>query len=194
MNGSRGLAAGQLLWTSSRLASLSSCQTRLSKGSRPTPLSVFLAVSPRLFGWHHLAAGRDQSAGFRADPLAYFLRVSLSCLWICSAQLVSCGLSISLGSGRFISTSLMCASSMCQAGSSYMISGWLISHSFRPVYPSKFRSFLSWFVLGQLTSAMSLRSASPVCATGSSRMAPGQLLWDVVLQIPFSWRRIGPSL
>ena len=41
---------------------------------------------------------------------------------------------------------------------------------------------------------MSHRSASPVCATGSSRMGPGQLLWDVVLQVPLSWRRIGLSL
>ena len=30
---------------------------------------------------------------------------------------------------------------------------------------------------------MSHRSASPVCATGSSRMRPGQLLWDVVLHV-----------
>ena len=95
-------------------------------------------------GTNRLASGRIR--------LPYFLRVSLSCLWICSAQLVSCGLSISLGSGRFISTSLMCASSMCRAGSSYMISGWLISHSFRQVSLSKFQSFLYSivFVLGQL--------------------------------------------
>ena len=49
--------------------------------------------------------------------------------------------------GWFPSSSLMCA------GSLYMISGWLISHSFRPVYLSKFPSFLYWFVLGQLPSA-----------------------------------------
>ena len=41
---------------------------------------------------------------------------------------------------------------------------------------------------------MSHRSASHVCATGSSRMGPGQLLWDVVLQVPLSWRRRRPSL
>ena len=49
--------------------------------------------------------------------------------------------------GRFPSTSLMCACS------SYMISSWLIPHSFRPVYLSTFPSFLSWFILGQLPSA-----------------------------------------
>ena len=41
---------------------------------------------------------------------------------------------------------------------------------------------------------MSHRSASHVCATGSSRMGPGQLLWDVVLQVPLSRRRRRPSL
>ena len=41
---------------------------------------------------------------------------------------------------------------MC-AGSLYMISGWLISQSLRPIYLSSFPSILSWFVFGQLPSA-----------------------------------------
>ena len=116
--------------------------TQLVSGLCPRDCSA--GITWLQVGTNRLASGRIR--------LPYFLRVSLSCLWICSAQLVSCGLSISLGSGRFISTSLMCASSMCQAGSSYMISGWLISHSFRQVSLSKFQSFLYWFmfVLGQL--------------------------------------------
>ena len=48
---------------------------------------------------------------------------------------------------RFAYTSLMCA------GSLYMISGWLISQSLRPIYLSSFPSILSWFVFGQLPSA-----------------------------------------
>ena len=48
---------------------------------------------------------------------------------------------------RFAYTSLMCA------GSLYMISGWLISQSLRPIYLNRFPSILSWFVFGQLPSA-----------------------------------------
>ena len=156
------------------------------------PVCSIQLVSSRIPG-----PGRLPSAGCRSVPIGWlpgglachiaYRCLSAACDLVALSWSPPGGLS-ALAPGRFPSTSLMCA------GSSYMISGWLISHSFRPVYLSKFGSFLSWFVLGQLTSAMSLRSASPVCATGSSRMAPDQLLWDVVLQIPFSWRRIGPSL
>ena len=72
MNGSCGLAPDRLLWTSSRLAPISSYQTRLSKCSRTAPLSLFVAVSPRLVGCHQLAAGRFLPAGFLSDPLGIF--------------------------------------------------------------------------------------------------------------------------
>ena len=99
MNGSCGLAPDRLLWTSSRLAPISSYQTRLSKCSRPAPLSLFLAVSPRLVGCHQLAAGRFQSASIRADPLAIVPTGVFQLLVAWFRRLVSSSRSLGLGSG-----------------------------------------------------------------------------------------------
>ena len=126
MNGSCGLAPDRLLWTSSRLAPISSYQTRLSKCSRPAPLNLFLAVSPRLVGCHQLAAGRFQSAGFLADPLAICpIGVSqLLVAWLRSASFLR-AVSRSWFPAGF--SLLVCVHLGCvRAGSSYMISGWLI--------------------------------------------------------------------
>ena len=114
------------------------------------------ACSNQLVSGSIPATGRLPSAGCRSVPIGWLpgvsaCHISYQCL-SAACDLVELGwfhpgsLSVS-APGRFPSTSLMCA------GSSYMISGWLLSHSFRPVYFSKFPSFLSWFVLGQLPSA-----------------------------------------
>ena len=117
---------------------------------------MFPACSTQLVSGRVPATGQLPSAGCRSVPIGWLPGVSachISYLCLSAAcDLVGLGwfhpgsLSVS-APGRFPSTSLMCACS------SYMISSWLIPHSFRPVYLSTFPSFLSWFILGQLPSA-----------------------------------------
>ena len=117
---------------------------------------MFPASSTQLVSGRVPATGRLPSAGCRSVPIGWlpggpachisYMCLSAACDLVALGWSPPGGLSV-LAPGRFPSTSLMCA------GSSYMISGCLISHSFQPVYLSRFPSILSSFVLGQLTSA-----------------------------------------
>ena len=121
-----------------------------------TPLEMFPACSTQLVSGRIPATGRLPSAGCRSVPIGWlpgglachiaYRCLSAACDLVALSWSPPGGLS-ALAPGRFPSTSLMCA------GSSYMISGWLISHSFWPVSLSRMPSFLSCFVLGQLASA-----------------------------------------
>ena len=118
----------RLLWTSSRLAPLSSCQTRLSKCSRSAPFNLFPAESPGLVGCHQLAAGQFQSTGFLADPLTIFpsgVCLSAACGLVPLGWFPPVGPSV-LVPARFLSTTWMCASRLCSC--MFLLHDFLLTH------------------------------------------------------------------
>ena len=150
--------------------------------------SDWLAAS----SWLQVSSYRLASCPTR---LASSLPVSLGCLWVCSARLVSSSWSLALDCGPvslywfdvcsyavFVQLPLACVPAVS-----------LLIHSNRCPSADCHHSCFGccWVSLPEL---MSRRSVSTACPTGSSRLSPGRLIWDVVLQVPLCWWRLGHSL